>query len=87
MDNADVLMIGLAKTVIRLTVSLVAQGALDREITIRALKSYLETMEDDPVDKATAMWVRQVIEVLEADPSRPPPAQVLSLRPKDTNTS
>ena len=83
LDRARV--VGLAKTLIKITVMLVESGALDREKAIRDLSEFQEGFGDQPTaaDQMTQMWVRQVLEVLAADPSRPPPADVIELHPKD----
>ncbi len=83
LDRATV--VGLAKTLIQITVMLIENGALDRETAIRDLEAFHKKFDDSPTasDRMTQMWVNQVLEALAADPSRPPPADVIELHPKD----
>jgi len=85
MNSTEALLLGLCRTMTRITVSLVVQGALDRETTIRGLQTFRDLQEDDPDGQATRFWTQHVIDALAADPDRPPPAPVFSLRPPDTN--
>ena len=74
--------VGLARTLIKITVMLIESGALIRETAIRDLKDFQKTRGDSPSDQMTVMWVGQVLEILAADPSRPPPADVIDLYSK-----
>ena len=74
--------VGLARTLIKITVMLIESGALNRETAIRDLKDFQKTRGDSPSDQMTVMWVGQVLEILAADPSRPPPADVIDLYSK-----
>ncbi len=77
--KTDALLVGLARALTKLMASLVQQDALDREITISDFENYLDHLDDDVHDRATRMWIGHMIGVLEADPTRPPPAPVLRL--------
>jgi hypothetical protein len=73
-------LVGIARNLIRLATELVQQGALDREKTISAFRDFAAAHEGLlPQDQMTRMWSDYLIQTLEDDPSRPPPAAVVDL--------
>ena len=84
-EITQAIIIGLARTLIKITAMLVEAGALDRNHAIRSLKDFKQDETNEtPVGQMTELWVEKVIEALESDPPRPPtPAEVIQLYPKD----
>jgi hypothetical protein len=73
----EVLVVGLCRTITKLMTSLVMQGALDREKTIRDFEDYLGKLGHSDVEAAARMWTKYLLGALQSDPTRPPPAPVL----------
>lgn len=63
------LLVGLYKTLTKLTVTLVEQGALDSNSAVRGFQEFAKTLGDGPHDQAARLWVDHLVETLEADRS------------------
>jgi hypothetical protein len=77
------MLIGLHKTLSMLVVTLIKQGAIDREKTIKDFERFQESQGQEDHDETTRMWTRLLLEVLRNDPDRQPAAPVLKFPPKD----
>jgi hypothetical protein len=80
MDEESVdgaLLFGMCRTLSMLAVTLVKQGAIDREKTILDFEGFLKTLGQSDADKTTQMWMNYLLDVLRNDPNRPPAAPVL----------
>jgi hypothetical protein len=81
-EYANALAVSLSRVMTRLATALVEQGALDRERTIRDFKAFADAYDgSDRADWMTKMWIGHLVEALESDPSRPPPADIVSFPP------
>lgn len=63
------LLIGLSRTLTKLTVNLVEEGAIDSVRAVRNFQDFAKSLGDEPHDQATRLWVNHVVETLEANPS------------------
>ena len=61
------LLIGLYKTLTKLTVTLVEQGAIDSNRAVRSFRDFTKSLGDEPHDQAARLWVDQLVETLAAD--------------------
>lgn len=76
-DETNELLFGLCRATTIFLIAAVKQGALDREKTLKEFAAFRKGLTDSGADQATDLWMGHMIEALEADPSRPPPAPVL----------
>jgi hypothetical protein len=75
------LLIGVTRAVLAILMELTAQGALKREPAIRSFRTIGEAYGmDDATSEATRAFMFHMADLLEADPSRPPPAPVVPFR-------
>lgn len=63
------LLIGLSRTLTKLTVNLVEEGAIDSNRAVRSFRDFAKSLGDEPHDQATRLWVNHLVETLEANPS------------------
>jgi len=63
------LLIGLSRTLTRLTANLVEEGAIDSVRAVRNFEDFAKTLGDEPHDQATRLWVDHIVETLETTPS------------------
>ena len=70
MTAVDLPLAGLARAVTKLMLSMVKQGALDRELTLRDLKAFQQTLGQDAPDQMMRVWIARMIDALRSDPSR-----------------
>lgn len=80
------LLIGLYKTLTKLTVTLVEQGAMDSNRAVRSFQDFAKNLGDEPHDQAARLWVDHLVETLEADRSsakQPPGAVTRPLLPRE----
>jgi hypothetical protein len=80
-ENA--LLFGLCRTLSMLAVTLVKQGAINRETTILDFERFLENLAQSENDATTRMWTTYLLEVLRNDPDRPPAAPILNFPSRD----
>jgi len=63
------LLIGLSRTLTRLTENLVEEGAIDSVRAVRNFEDFAKSLGDEPHDQATRLWVDHIVETLEATSS------------------
>jgi len=63
------LLIGLSRTLARLTVNLVEEGAIDSVRAVRNFEDFAKSLGNEPHDQATRLWVDHIVETLEATSS------------------
>lgn len=61
------LLIGLYKTLTKLTENLVEEGAIDSNRAVRSFRDFAKGLGDEPHDQATRLWVDHLVETLEAN--------------------
>lgn len=60
------LLIGLSRTLARLTVNLVEEGAIDSVRAVRDFEDFAKSLGNEPHDQATRLWVDHIVETLKA---------------------
>ncbi|MBE9555161.1 MAG: hypothetical protein IMF05_16990 [Proteobacteria bacterium] len=63
------LLIGLSRTLSKLSVNLVEEGAMDSNRAVRSFRDFAKSLGEEPHDQATRLWVNHLVETLEANPS------------------